>query len=344
MADIEITVDGGTSKRLLTAGKYCDRNITVTATGGGGGEPEPPDDGKTRLYITVPANSMPGLPPPRNEVPLYIQQSVANGVTIDWGDGSDPETLPGTGSVNTTHTYQTAGDFVITLDPAEGCTLGLGAGNSSYCVLGPTNNNGRVYCSMLQRAVIGSRGISSIGTYAFRYCHSLASVTIPDSVTSIGSYAFYLCYLLDSVTIPESVTNIENYAFYNCHSLASVDIPDSVTSIKHAAFYYCHSLASVTIPDSVTNIEDYAFYNCYSLASVTIPDSVTSIGSYAFYNCFGAKEYHLLPTTPPSLPNANAFSGIPSDCIIYVPVGSLEAYRTATNWSTYADQMQEEPA
>lgn len=36
MADIEITVGGGTSKRLLTAGKYCDKNILVTSTGGGG--------------------------------------------------------------------------------------------------------------------------------------------------------------------------------------------------------------------------------------------------------------------------------------------------------------------
>lgn len=38
MADIEITIDGGTQKRLLTAGKYCDRNILVTATGGEGAE------------------------------------------------------------------------------------------------------------------------------------------------------------------------------------------------------------------------------------------------------------------------------------------------------------------
>ena len=30
-----ITVDGGTSVRLQTAGKYCDRDIVVTATGGG---------------------------------------------------------------------------------------------------------------------------------------------------------------------------------------------------------------------------------------------------------------------------------------------------------------------
>lgn len=36
MSEINITVEGGTSKRLLTAGKYCDRDIVVTATGGGG--------------------------------------------------------------------------------------------------------------------------------------------------------------------------------------------------------------------------------------------------------------------------------------------------------------------
>lgn len=32
-----ITVQGGTSVRLPTAGKYCDQDIIVTATGGGGG-------------------------------------------------------------------------------------------------------------------------------------------------------------------------------------------------------------------------------------------------------------------------------------------------------------------
>lgn len=37
MSEYSITVEGGTSKRLLTAGKYCDRDIVVTATGGGGG-------------------------------------------------------------------------------------------------------------------------------------------------------------------------------------------------------------------------------------------------------------------------------------------------------------------
>lgn len=38
MSEINISMEGGTSKRLLTAGKYCDRDIVVTASGGGGGE------------------------------------------------------------------------------------------------------------------------------------------------------------------------------------------------------------------------------------------------------------------------------------------------------------------
>ena len=36
MSDFNIEVSGGSSVRLLTEGKYCDKNIVVTATGGGG--------------------------------------------------------------------------------------------------------------------------------------------------------------------------------------------------------------------------------------------------------------------------------------------------------------------
>lgn len=36
MSEINISLEGGTSKRLLTAGKYCDRDIVVTAEGGSG--------------------------------------------------------------------------------------------------------------------------------------------------------------------------------------------------------------------------------------------------------------------------------------------------------------------
>ena len=271
------------------------------------------DDGKTRLYIRIVAEG-------RMNVPLYISQTVANGVTIDWGDRSATQTLAGTGNVNTTHTYASIGDYTITLNPVDGCKLGFGSNSSSYCVMGSTRDNGKVYCNMLQAVHIGT-SVTSISTYAFNNCRSLTSITIPDSVTSIGDSTFNNCYSLASSTIPESVTSIGVYAFNNCYSLAST-----------------------TIPESVTSIGNYAFYNCLSLASITIPESVTSIGNYAFYNCCGMAKYHLKPTTPPTLSNTNAFASIPSDCIIYVPQGCLEAYQNATNWATYASKMKEEAA
>ena len=150
--------------------------------------------------------------------------------------------------------------------------------------------------------------------------------------------------MLQSVEIGDGVTSIGNSAFQSCYSLASITIPGGVTSISNYAFQSCYSLASITIPDGVTSISIYAFAYCYSLASITIPGGVTSIGSKSFQKCEYVKEYHLLPTTPPTLSKTDAFTGIPSDCVIYVPTGCLDAYKTATNWSTYADYMQEETA
>ena len=117
------------------------------------------DDGATRLHIRIATVG-------RMTVPLYIGQTVANGVSIDWGDGSTAETLAGTGNVNTSHIYAEPGDYVISLMPQDGCTLSFGNGSSSYCVMGATGNNGRVYCNMLQEVYIG-KNVTSIGTYAF---------------------------------------------------------------------------------------------------------------------------------------------------------------------------------
>ena len=64
-------------------------------------------------------------------------------------------------------------------------------------------------------------------------------------VTSIGGYAFEYCTSLTSITIPNSVTSIGDYAFSNCRSLTSITIPNSVTSIGVCAFEYCTSLTLI---------------------------------------------------------------------------------------------------
>ena len=111
--------------------------------------------------------------------------------------------------------------------------------------------------------------MTSIGSYAFAYCISLASITIPDSVTSIGSYAFAYCMSLASITIPDSVTSIGSSAFSDCGSLTSITIPNSVTSIGSSAFSNCGSLTSITIPNSVTSIRSNAFQGINKNAVIT---------------------------------------------------------------------------
>ena len=206
------------------------------------------------------------------------------------------------------------------------------------------------------------KGLTSIGDYAFYYCSSLTSITIPNSVTSIGSYAFYYCYKLTSVTIGNSVTSIGDRAFYYCDSLTSITIPDSVTSIGSDVFWSCSELASVTIgnsvtsigsnmfrnctklrnitiPDSVTSIGSEAFYNCSNLTSITIPDSVTSIGSSAFRECDRLTSVIILATTPPTIQSSTFMSNTIQK--IVVPKGTGDVYKAATNWSTFASKIEE---
>ena len=140
------------------------------------------------------------------------------------------------------------------------------------------------YCTSLTSVTIPD-SVTSIGGWAFTDCASLTSVTIPDGVTSIGEYTFSWCTSLTSATIPDSVTSIGEFAFHNCKSLTSMTIPRSVVSIGYDAFGWCESLTSVTILDGVRSIGNSAFTDCKSLTSVTIPNSVTSIGRGAFSSC-----------------------------------------------------------
>ena len=320
------------------------------------------DDGKTRIHITLGEG---------RTSPLL--GCCPNGtVIVDWGDGTTPDTLTGTSTstiqYTPTHNYTSPGNYVVSLAVNGTCGFLGSSTTNDYCYLlkysTTKDARNRYYQNTITKIEFGD-GVTSIGNNAFQYCYSLTSITIPDSVTSIGSKAFQGCYSLTSLIIPDGVTNIEPYAFSNCYSLTSLIIPNSVTSIGNYilqncysltsltipdgmtsvgrnAFGSCYSLTNITIPNSVTSIRQNTFHYCYSLASIVIPDGMTSIEAGAFADCYSMAEYHLKSATPPTLSSSNAFNGIPSDCVIYVPEGRLNAYQTATNWATYASYMQEE--
>lgn len=200
-------------------------------------------------------------------------------------------------------------------------------------------------CNSLACVVVPNT-VTAIGVELFYYCYSLKKVSIPASVTAINNSAFYYCYVISDIVTPSTVTSLGTSPFYSCRSVRNVVFPKGIASIPNNFTYGAYALSSITIPKGVTSIGSSAFGNCFSLAKLVVPDTVTSIAAQAFASCYGMAEYHFKSTTPPSLANTNAFSNIQSDCKIYVPYSAdhsiLNAYKTATNWSTYASYMVEE--
>ena len=195
-------------------------------------------------------------------------------------------------------------------------------------------------CSSLSQLTL-NEGLEIIEKQAFNQCKKLTSVTIPNSVTTLGNYAFAYDSGLTSITIPDSVTSIGNEAFYKCTSLSSVTIGSGLTSVGDDIFAYCSSITNVSITEGLTKLGYSMFNNCVKLSSVVIPSTIEYIGGNAFSYCSGLTSVTCLAENPPELGDTAAFFN--STCPIYVPSASVDAYKSATNWSTYASRIKAIP-
>ena len=184
--------------------------------------------------------------------------------------------------------------------------------------------------------------VKSIGEHAFNRCKGLTELIISEGVTSIGYGAFLFCNNLTSITIPKGITDFGEAVFSRCEKLSNVVFTEGIESIPSNTFLYCPSLKSITLPGSVTSIGWGAFCGCTSLLSVIIPSNVTSIGEGAFTGCTSLTDITVKPETPP-IAEGKMFEDT-NNTPIYVPAGSVDAYKSADGWSEYADRIQAIPS
>lgn len=159
------------------------------------------------------------------------------------------------------------------------------------------------------------------------------------SGTSTSIQMFNFCITLTSVIIPSVVTSLGFGTFQLCSHLTSVIIPNTVTSFGVGSFQGCQKLLNIEIPSGVTVIPKALFNNCNSLRSLTMPSGITSIAENAFDGCRGLHDIMFKSITPPTLENINAFDST-NNCPIYVPAESVDAYKAASGWSSYADRIK----
>ena len=116
----------------------------------------------------------------------------------------------------------------------------------------------------------------------------------------------------------DELTAIASYSFAGCQKLQEVSLP-LITTLPGYAFYKCSNLCNAKFP-KVTSIRDNVFDSCSSLSSLIVGtelDDETAICTLNYTNA------------------------IPSSIgVIYVPYNLVEKYKTATNWSSFADKIQ----
>ena len=93
-------------------------------------------------------------------------------------------------------------------------------------------------CSNLQSITFGQgSALKSIQAHGFEGMNQLRSINLETTqLTNIDNFAFRFCRSLSSLQLPETLTNIGRYAFYGCESLSELTIPSNVEHIGAYAF------------------------------------------------------------------------------------------------------------
>lgn len=179
------------------------------------------------------------------------------------------------------------------------------------------------------------------------YENGYGVITFDLEVIYLPSSAFENYAAITDIKLPSQLSTIGTKAFYGCLNLENVFIPNSVNIIHGSAFYGCSSLVNINIPESVNYIEGRAFYGCSSLVSINVSENVKDIGYEAFADCNNLMNVYCKPIIPPMtmvhssywIEFWDAFKNNAVGRKIYVPKGSVGAYKSASYWSDYADDI-----
>lgn len=207
---------------------------------------------------------------------------------------------------------------------------------------------------------VNMANITTVGANAFQGS-TVNKVELPECLT-IGNSAFDTCNSLRNtvINIPKC-TSIGDNAFNNCRCDSSSYTFDfsNVASIGASAFYECGFFKNVTdlnLPEctSIGNSAFGSYYDTYRvqttnfnlpkivtlgnqvfrrsvITNLILGENITSMGTYIFQNA-SITNLYVYATTPPTV---GSFEGTPTH--IYVPAESVDTYKAASKWSSFAN-------
>lgn len=187
----------------------------------------------------------------------------------------------------------------------------------------------------------------------FAGCSSLTSIILPPQIEEVGIYCFLGCTSLSSCELPQTITSVGAGAFNNTPALdIDVYLPN-LESLGSVAFkssgirsFNVSSAPLTTIAGAYAQSSG-TFYGS-GITYAILSEAISSIGIISFAYCDKLEALICKAIVPPTL-GADAFLKC-SILKVYVPDGTTtdaegntitiaEAYKAATNWSTYAARI-----
>lgn len=136
-----------------------------------------------------------------------------------------------------------------------------------------------------------------------------------------------------------SITVCSSFGYMN--NIIKLTLPPSIKSIPQEALYGLSLSESsyFAVPEGCTTYDNHAIgrYNCH-IVTLDLPSTSEKFTGYFMYQCPNLQTIKLRATTPPTV-ESSTLRNIPSRVQFYVPDASVEAYKTADIWSSYASRI-----
>lgn len=174
----------------------------------------------------------------------------------------------------------------------------------------------------------------TVNLYSGFYRSNVEKVTFPNCRVIVGNEAFGYCEKLFSVDFPELV-QMGTGTFRGTAKLVHVCFPkvgDVITSAFNRS-----SVETVDFP-VCTWIRDTVFSYCSKLKEIKIPICKV-IGRSVFLDCTALEKIFLNGVESVPTLGTDALKGTPDTLKIIVPDALVDSFKTATNWSAYADKI-----
>lgn len=185
--------------------------------------------------------------------------------------------------------------------------------------------------------------VKCIAAGTFMSCSLLQTVDFYNAI-SVSASAFQGCTALKSISFP-SLRDIYGMAFRGCTQLENVNLPLLSYVNGSSVFLGCTNLQTFSAP-VLKGVGSYMFASCSALKTISLP-LASNIYPSAFYNCIELSKIYLFASSVCRLSHSSVFINTPmvnSSYLgyfgsIYVPSSLVDAYKSATNWTYYADRI-----